>query len=537
MQGKIETRVGIFVLIALGIFAYMGFKIGAFRFDYAKYNDYTVYFKDISGLSRKADVKIAGVKVGWVDDVKLIPGTHEEDMRAEAKLMVLKQYALYSNAYPVVRQDGLLGPKFIEIIPGDPLLQKVPEGGTLSRPSVEPVNIDQVLQRVKGIADDVGDVAQSFQEAVGTPGGREQLRSIFENLENTTQKLSSFADVVERSAVRNEDNIDALMEIGTHVRELSQTLQDSVLPSVRDSIDKISSVFDRDFGRVATSIENATKSLDEASVQARDGLRSISSVAVKIDEGQGLLGKLVNEDETYRDLKVAIQGFKNYLTKVDRLQVVFDSHFESMYRRAENYDHKDSKGYFDVRIYPNEDHFYLLQVATSEKGWINRFEERRNYQTNEGKEIDTSLLDLTDKQRLQFVERAQIAVLSRNTLKFGLQFGKIFGDVALRFGLFEGSAGTAIDFDIPFRNDNFRWVTSLEMFDTRGWNRINDKRPHVKWLNKMYLFRSIYMTFGADDFISRHNANAFFGAGVRFGDDDVKYFLSSLSGLVGSLGS
>jgi hypothetical protein len=96
---------------------------------------------------------------------------------------------------------------------------------------------------------------------------------------------------------------------------------------------------------------------------------------------------------------------------------------------------------------------------------------------------------------------------------------------------------TAIDFDIPFRNDNFRWVTSLEMFDSRGWNRIDDKRPHLKWLNKMYLFRSIYMTFGADDFISRHNANAFFGAGVRFGDDDVKYFLSSLSGLVGSLGS
>ena len=30
LQGKIETRVGIFVLVALAIFGYMGFKIGAF---------------------------------------------------------------------------------------------------------------------------------------------------------------------------------------------------------------------------------------------------------------------------------------------------------------------------------------------------------------------------------------------------------------------------------------------------------------------------------------------------------------------------
>lgn len=535
MQGKIETRVGIFVLIALGIFAYMGFKIGAFRFDYAKYNEYSMFFKDISGLKRKADVKIAGVKVGWVEDVKLVPDDH--NIKARAKVMVQKDYALYSNAYPVVRQDGLLGSKFIEIIPGDPLLQKIKTGETLSRPSVEPVNIDEMLQKFKSIADDVGDVAQSFQEVVGTSVGREQLRNVFDNLEMTTQKLSTFADVMERSVVRNEDNIDALLQIGNHVNQLAQQLQESVLPSFQDGIEKISSVFDRDFGRVATSIESATKSLDEASVQARDGLRNISSVAEKIDEGKGLIGKLVNEDETYRDLKVAIQGFKNYLTKTDRVQIVFDSHYESMYRKAENYKHEDGKGYFDMRIHPNEDHFYLFQVATSEKGWVNRFEEHRSYCDNDGKEIDPDKLDLSDRERLQFVERAKIETFSRNTTKFGVQFGKIFGDLAFRFGLFEGSAGIGVDFDIPFRNDNFRWVTSFEMFDTAGWNRKEDRRPHLKWLNKMYAFRSIYAVFGADDFISKQNANIFAGFGVRFGDDDVKYFLSSLAGLASSVGS
>ena len=489
-----------------------------------------MHFKDISGLSRKADVKIAGVKVGWVDNVKLIP---DKQNKAQAKVMVLKDYALYSNAYPIVRQDGLLGPKFIELIPGDPLLHKVKSGDTLSRPSVEPVNIDELMQEFKSIAKNVGDVSESFQEAVGTPSGKEQLKAIFDNMEVTTEKLSTFADVMERSVVRNEDNIDALMAIGTHVKELSITLQDNVLPSFQESIEKISSVFDRDFGRVATSIESATKSLDEASVQARDGLRNISSVAEKIDEGKGLLGKLINEDETYRDLKVAIEGFKNYLTKVDRLEIVFDTHFESMHRQAENYIHEDSKGYFDMRIHPNEDHFYVFQIATSEKGWVDRSEEHRSYCTNDGERIDTDNLMLSDRERLQFVERAKREVFTRNSVKVGLQFGKIFNDVAFRFGLFEGTAGVAVDFDIPFRNDKFRWVTSLEAFDLSGWNRKDDQRAHLKWINKMYILRSMYLTFGADDFISKRNANAFFGAGMRFGDDDVKYFLSSLSGLGG----
>ncbi|HEB41866.1 MAG TPA: MCE family protein, partial [Candidatus Dependentiae bacterium] len=93
MQAKIETRVGIFVLAALGVFIYMGFKIGAFRFDRAKYNKYIMYFEDISGLSRKADVKIAGVRIGWVEKINLVPN---HDLRAEAEVMILKSYTLYN---------------------------------------------------------------------------------------------------------------------------------------------------------------------------------------------------------------------------------------------------------------------------------------------------------------------------------------------------------------------------------------------------------------------------------------------------------
>jgi phospholipid/cholesterol/gamma-HCH transport system substrate-binding protein len=531
LQGKIETYVGLFVIAAFGIFFYMGFRIGAFRFDRGDYNTYVMYFSDISGLSRKADVKIAGVKVGWVEAVALVEG---KTLRAKAEVMVDKHYVLYDDAYPIVRQDGLLGPKFIELIPGDPLLRKVTSGDTLLQPSVDAVNIDKILHQVKDITQNVSDVSESLQGSFGTPEGKEQLKSIVQNLDYTVQKLSTFAQNIDQMVGRNQDNIDVFFEIGKHIRDLSYKLQDDLVPSLHEGIDRIVSVVDRDFGRVAQKIDETVSSFQEASIQVRDSLRAVSSVAEKIDEGKGLIGKLINEDETYRDLKVAVQGFKNYLTKLDRIQIVFDSHFETMNRPAEHYRHEDTKGYFDVRIHPTQDYFYLLQLVTSEKGFIDRYTERRSYENNNGEPIDTNALTLRDVDRLWFVEQANIQTTRRQTFKLGLQFGKIFKDIAIRFGLFEGSAGVGCDIDIPFKNDKFRWVTTLEVFDMRGWNRTHDRRPHLKWLNKMYVMRNIYLTFGADDFVSKHNTNAFFGGGIRFGDDDFKYILSSLSGASGA---
>jgi len=555
LRGTIETRVGIFVLIALAIFGYMGFKIGAFRFDRSQYVKYIVFFNDISGLSRKAPVKIAGVKVGWVDDLQLLPNSH---MLAEAIIMVSKDFPLYQDAHALVRQDGLLGPKYIDLIVGDRRLRCLEPGEAIKKAGAEPVDIDSLLREFQDIAVNVKEVSASFKEALGGPQGTDNLRSFVTNLETAAEKFSSVTSILERSFARNEENVDAFLEIGSNFKRLSDRLENGVFPSFQDSVEKISMVFDRDFGRIATRVETTTEALEEAAGQARDGLRSISAVAEKIDEGKGLLGKLINEDDTYRDLKVAVSGLKNYVSKLDRLQIVFDTHFETMHRPAENYRYEDSKGYFDVRVYPNEEHFYKLEIMTSEHGYADRVDTEIFYSDKKTlEEINVTdqivppsvnnvpvLLSnnvyedtLAQNDKLSSAFRQHKLVFNRQTIKLGLQFGKIFGDLALRIGLFDGFAGLGMDVDIPLNSDKVRWVTTFEGFDFRGWNRKHDKRPHLKWLNRMFLLRNIYFTFGADDFVSKHNANAFVGLGFRFGDDDVKYVLGSISGAGGLIQS
>lgn len=540
MIGNVETRVGILVLVALGVLAYMGVQIGAFRFDRGSYAHYTLTFKDVSGLSRKADVKIAGVKVGWVESVTLMP--EDGTMQATADVMIKKEYALYSDAYAMVRQDGLLGPKFIEIVPGDPLLRRLKSGDQLSRPSTEPVSLEELMQQFKRIASNVDEVTSSFREVIGGSAGQERLQGIVDNVQMTVQRLSSVADVLDRSMARNEEHIDNFLQLGT---------------TFKVNLEKVTSVFDQDFGKLVAKVESTASAIEDVSIQARDGMRSITSVAEKIDEGKGLLGKLVNEDETYRDLKLAIEGFKNYLTKVDRMQIIFDSYFESMMRQAPNFQWEDSKGFFNIRIHPREDYFYQVQVVSSQTGYPKRkYVSQQYYDSNQNPIITDALKDapiLTplapDKTassvdlytRLALVNDHQTVTIERDVFRLGVQVGKIFKDIALRVGLFEGTAGAAVDVDVPFKSDKFRWVTSLELYDMNGRNRYygatqfdEDRRPHVKWLNRMFIMRNIYATFGADDFASKRCATVFFGAGLRFGDDDIKYFMSNISGVGGT---
>ncbi len=548
MKINTETSVGLFVLGALAIFFYMTFHIGVFRFDTQNYRKQYVYFNDVSGLAKKADVKIAGVKVGWVSDILLTQRDDEAGYDAKAEIMVLRHYLLRTNSYAIVRQDGLLGVKYLELVPGDPLSPSLKEGEPLGKPGQSPASIDGLLQQFKTIADNVETITGSVKDSLVSSDGRERMQDIMGDVHKAAARLASFTESIDRIITNNEDDLqgivrdfrdfagqmrDAMPMLKEDFHRLAGRLTDQTLPSFDRNVERIANVFDRDFGGMADKLESTADAIEEAALQTRDGFRSFGSVVSKIDDGKGLIGKLINEDQTYHDLKVAVQGLKNYFSKIESMGVVFDSHFEAMYTRGENFDLRDSKGYFDVRVHPNQDHFYLLQYMGSTKGGIERSVTDRIWKDTDGNayNVDEVLSTLTtgnEFRKLEFSPSIEETRRVRDAKKFGFQFGKTFTDLALRFGLFESSFGVGVDYDIPFNSDKLRWVTSVEAFDMRGRDRLNDQSPHLKWINRVFLMRNIYVNFGADDFVSKHNANAFFGVGLRFGDDDVKYFISRL---------
>jgi phospholipid/cholesterol/gamma-HCH transport system substrate-binding protein len=478
-------------------------------------NTYSVYFNDISGLSKKSDVKIAGVKVGWVDSVDLI----NDGQQVKATLMLDKKYTLFSDAHAVVRQEGLLGSKYLELNPGDPLLPVLPSGSMLTRPSSGPVVVDELMRQFKGIAANIESVTDSMRGAMGGAAGEEKLKLLITDLQQAAQKFASFAGAVDRIAVRNEGNIDDIM---SDLRTVMQDLKNEIprlSQNLQQNFERISATLDRDFARVANQFEKVTS--------------PIQDVASKINEGRGILGQFVNDDDAYQDLRVAVSGIKKYFDKMDKIAVIVDVHTESMYGPFQKYCFKDSRGYFNIRVHPSEDAFWVAGMVAAQAGYLTRIEEHRQWYTGKcdglGKPLIPCEMHLSDNNKLRFAPVRRRETRRYDSMLYNFQMGKIFGNFALRLGIFESTGGIALDVDVPLGTDKMRWVSTMEFFDLRGRLRMCDDRPHLKWLNRLFFTQNLYFTFGADDFISRNNKNAFFGLGIRFADDDIKYLMTRIS--------
>lgn len=524
MQINTETKVGIFVVVAITVFMFMILGIGAFRLSSSGYVPYSIAFDDVGGLSRKAEVKMAGVKVGWIESLELLAPDH----KAHAKIMLNEKYRLYDNAYAIVRQDGLIGTKYLEIVPGDPLLSSLMPGSSLVKSNRESASMDELLFKFQKIASHVEQITDGLKEAFSGPDRSDQLKSTIDNISLAAEKFNSLAGSLNNIAVNNEESMQSMI---TDFQELVRTLKED-LPSFKDNVDRLSSSFESDFSKISLNLSQSANSIEQAAQEVSDGFQSMGSVIEKIDEGRGLLGKIINEDDMYKDLKSTVTGIKNYLSKFETLGIVFDFHSEMMHRPVDNYAYADSKGYLNIRIHTSDTFFYIAQVVASERGFLTRQVVYENYYDEKGAELDyATLADAESSDEAAFNKwkfAPEKIVRERTQIALGFQFGKIYKDVALRFGAMEGSFGVGADYYIPFSNDKLAWTTTLEAFDFKGMQRFDntDRRMHLKWMNRIFFFNNLYFVFGADDFVSQTNANAFWGLGIRFGDDDMKYILS-----------
>ncbi len=94
---------------------------GEFRF--ASENSYHATFSQASRLKAGQDVRIAGVPVGTVNEVKLNP-----DNTVDVKFDLNKRYQLYTSSQAKVRYENLVGDRYLEITSGPGELRKLAPG-------------------------------------------------------------------------------------------------------------------------------------------------------------------------------------------------------------------------------------------------------------------------------------------------------------------------------------------------------------------------------------------------------------------------
>lgn len=108
-----KSIVGLFVLIGIISIYFLAFRVGQDQLIGEKTYQLSAIFNNLSGVSKNGRVEVAGVRVGSVRSIEL-----SNQFKAVAVLDIYEGVALEDDTMAVVKTSGLIGDRFIELIPG-----------------------------------------------------------------------------------------------------------------------------------------------------------------------------------------------------------------------------------------------------------------------------------------------------------------------------------------------------------------------------------------------------------------------------------
>lgn len=112
----IEISVGLLMLAGMAALAFLALQVSARGFGQSK-DGYEVvaYFTNTSGLTDKAKVSFAGVTIGQVQSIEIVPAS----MKAKVAMKINKDVDYLSiDSSAVIQTAGVLGEKYVAIYPG-----------------------------------------------------------------------------------------------------------------------------------------------------------------------------------------------------------------------------------------------------------------------------------------------------------------------------------------------------------------------------------------------------------------------------------
>jgi len=328
-----EFKVGLLVLIVASIIAGMSLTVSNDPTYLGTSKEAWFYIDDASGLVKNSGVRMAGIQVGVIKDIKLENGQARVEMILEGEVPVTK------SARIEIRPNGILGDKHVEIVSGDPRDPPLRSGEQILVVD-DRASVDRLIGEVSKITKSITAVAENIKAA--TEGDADKpLGRIVNNIEKVT------SDLAEWTGQNKED----LSEIVANLRETTDTINELVNDK---SDDGLKQTWNRSLARIDSSLKN------------------IDEITGKINRGEGSIGKLINDEKTVEELNSAISGINNLLDTSNKLQTSVD--FHTNYLSAG----RGAKSFLSLRVQPGLDRYYELGVVDDPIGVTERTITTRN---------------------------------------------------------------------------------------------------------------------------------------------------------------
>lgn len=510
MKFGLETKVGFFVVLATIIITGMSVIFG--KIDLSKDKGYKVEFQitDASGLQADTPVLFRGFKVGTLNNVKLIGND------LIATIHIMEGYQIPDNVVFAVRQSGFIGQKYVELVvdkkkPAQTYLEKDKQYNG----NQTVVGMDDVMIKINDVAEQIGTLVKALNDVVDKDDTKVALNETIQNIRAISGNINKlieandtkFSDIIDNTKrltamidkviSANENNINKsvenIAEITTYLKDFSKSL-DNVTSNNKENLDE--------------SIKNIRKITDKLN-NTVDGINTITN---DINEGKGTIGMLINDNKTKEDVQSVVEKVNSMVSRVDNYKLYVT--FGADYLINAN----DARGYINLRLYTNPNTFYQLGVSNTP----------RTTPTTTTTRFELTPLPGAGAPGGTIAYESTTTEYSSSKLAFSLQYGHIFKKyVGLRVGIFENTLGLAADI-YPLKNDNL--TLSLEVYDFGAFG--GDFKVYTKAMLRWNFYRGFFIQAGVEDLFNFEKRIYAVGGGIRFSDDDLKFFAGSAAAAV-----
>ncbi len=284
MSRRTEIQVGATVLASLVILIGSLAWLKSFSL-HASTRIWKVEFPEAGGLSPSDEVLVNGMRKGEVRSMKL------EGARVRVELALDREITLTHDSQVAIRNVGMMGEKVIAVdlkATGTPYRTDEVIVGNYERGMAE------VMSQLSGTVDAVSTIAERLvplAEALSRPDG---LTGTIGNFNRTSEEL--------RLTV--SENRSALHEVVENFAQASRTTK------------RLTTDREAELKQTLETFSSAAEKMD-ALTGRLDSLRAvIQTVTVRVERGEGTLGKLVNDDQLYADLNTSVQSLKSLIEDI-----------------------------------------------------------------------------------------------------------------------------------------------------------------------------------------------------------------------------
>jgi len=476
---KLETKVGLFftgaiILMGVLIFRTEKLELGGKRNQSKQFT----YFDTVAGLSPQSKVLVAGVSVGTVHEIALEGG------RAKVTLSISKDVGIYGDATVSLGSIGILGEKFVDLEPGHSAKGPFPKDTPL--PSKAGISLDNLMESLSEISKNVKGVTQALNESIGGEQGRQKIDEIVDNIRVLTAEFRSMA----------QENHGAIDHTMANVEALSTDLRDR-LPKLAQQFEAVGKNLNGILEENRPELKGVISDIRKLAQSFQGSAENIKVLTDRINSGQGTIGKLLNDETTVKKINDAVDNVNNLLGGFGKMDFRLDMNAAQWSKRG------DSQSGLGLEIAPSPDYWYALGFDSTPDGKI-----------NQSIQLITQLDPVTGKPVT--VPQSIKWVTTDRTFTMSAQFAKRLGPAVFSAGIVENTGGGGVE--LRALDDRLR--AGILAYDFM--KRDNKPNPRYRFTTSYQFWKGAYIQAGVQDIDNKDLRTVFFGAGLRWKDEDLK---------------